>query len=193
MLRVSTYLVNQSLRLDPGKEVQRIQANKMAEPEFYLHAARSQDDLQAVVGLFTEYATWLGIDLSFQDFDAEMEDIPNRTGKYAPPDGELLLARHKATDEVVGVVGLKPLGGPQICEMKRLWVPSSARGLGIGKALVDAIIDVARKQGYEEMRLDSLDSMKGAQRLYTQVGFTEIEKYYDTPNEQTVFMSLKLR
>lgn len=161
----------------------------MSEQSFYIHPARTESDIQAIIEMFKAYAISLGIDLTFQAFDEEIKAMP---GKYTPPQGELLLARRSDTNEVVGAVGLRPLESPNICEMKRLYIPPAGRGLGTGKALVHATVDVARQQGYKEMRLDTLASMESAQRLYRRAGFVEIEKYYDTPIDETKFMALDL-
>ena len=64
--------------------------------------------------------------------------------------------------------------------------------MGLGQALVDAIIQRAKDLGYRAMRLDTLSSMIGAQQLYRCTGFVEIEAYYETPLEGTVFLELDL-
>jgi ribosomal protein S18 acetylase RimI-like enzyme len=76
--------------------------------------------------------------------------------------------------------------------MKRLYVAPEARGMGLGKALVDAIIQRAKELGYREIRLDTLPSMTGAQQLYKRAGFVEIQAYYETPLEGTLFLRLDL-
>jgi ribosomal protein S18 acetylase RimI-like enzyme len=55
-------------------------------------------------------------------------------------------------------------------------------------ALVEAVLTVAARIGYREMRLDSLLSMVEAVALYKKAGFVAIEPYYDTPVEGTVFL-----
>jgi ribosomal protein S18 acetylase RimI-like enzyme len=152
-------------------------------PSFDIIPVRSAIDLDATVRLFDAYASSLGIDLAFQGFASELEGMP---GKYAPPRGELLLARG-ADGEPLGCVGLRPLGDEGCCEMKRLYVRPQARGLGLGAALVHAIIATAERIGYTEMRLDTLASMTPAIALYRKAGFEPIEKYYDTPLADTVF------
>jgi ribosomal protein S18 acetylase RimI-like enzyme len=82
--------------------------------------------------------------------------------------------------------------GWSICEMKRLYVAPAGRGQGLGRALAHAIIEAARAAGHREMRLDTLAHMHDAQKLYRALGFIEIGAYYDSPIENTVFMSLKL-
>ena len=77
--------------------------------------------------------------------------------------------------------------------MKRLYLSPASRGLGIGKKLVDEVIKEAKRLGYEQMRLDTLPSMVGARALYKGVGFVEVEKYYETPIEGTMFLSLNLK
>jgi GNAT superfamily N-acetyltransferase len=141
-----------------------------------------------VVQLFKAYAASIGIDLGYQDFDTELATLP---GKYAPPHGELLLARDR-DGAPLGCVGLRPIEPDGCCEMKRLYVAPDARGLGLGKALIVAIIGEAERIGYKEMRLDTLPTMAEAISLYEQVGFRPIEAYYQTPIAGTLFFACPL-
>src|ERR1700730_17523003 len=119
--------------------------------QFRLAKVRRPPDIAEAAIMFREYADWLGIDLSFQGFEAELASLP---GKYAPPTGELMLAYSLAGD-VLGCVAVRPLEGNAVCEMKRLYVRPAARGLGIGRTLVAAIIEAAQDLGYGEMKLDT--------------------------------------
>ena len=145
-----------------------------------------EKDLNEVKKLFGDYATALGISLDFQDFDQELANLP---GDYSPPDGSLLIAYWEG--EVAGCVALRKFANG-ICEMKRLFTKTQFRGLGIGRALCEAIIVRARRIGYERMRLDTLPSMETARALYASLGFTEIEPYRYNPIEGARFMELVL-
>lgn len=136
--------------------------------------------------LFLEYASSLGVDLSFQDFEQEMNTFP---AQYSPPEGRLLLAQHG--NEIVGCVGLRDLGDGR-CEMKRLYVQPICRGQGLGRSLAEAIINEARDIGYTHMRLDTIPSMKAAISLYIALGFREIEPYRFNPIEGAKYMELNL-
>lgn len=153
---------------------------------FSIRPAESAD-LDSIRVLFREYAAGLPIDLGYQGFELELAALP---GKYAPPDGQILLAEG-AEGHPLGCVALRPHEGTT-CEMKRLYVGESSRGMGLGKALVEAIIDEARRAGYENMVLDTLPDMTGALHLYRSYGFIPVPPYYPSPVEQTVFMCCDL-
>jgi len=155
---------------------------------FRLAKVRYAVEIAAAATLFREYVDWLGIDLSFQGFEAEIASLP---GKYAPPTGELLLAYSPGGD-ALGCVAARPLEGSAVCEMKRLYVRPAARGLGIGAALVAAIIKSSEALGYTEMKLDTLASMAEAFALYKRCGFLEIPAYYNNPVPGTVYLGRKL-
>jgi ribosomal protein S18 acetylase RimI-like enzyme len=168
---------------------------------FQIVQAQTAEDFATARTLFTAYAESLGIDLTFQSFESELQSLPSQ---YGPPHGALLLAYGIDPKVVLGCVAVRPLvnkghevAQPQdqvrsCCEMKRLYVSPEARGMGLGKALVHAIIKRAKDLGYREMRLDTLPSMIGAQQLYRRAGFVEIEAYYETPLKGTVFLGLDL-
>jgi putative acetyltransferase len=144
------------------------------------------EQVEQARALVLEYVSSLGIDLDFQDFEAEMREFP---GDYAPPDGCLLLA----VDEQgpAGCVGLRKLK-PGICEMKRLYIRPRCRGQGLGQRLAQAIIQEARALGYQTMRLDTLATMHPAIALYRGLGFLPTAPYYRNPLEGALFFELKL-
>ena len=136
--------------------------------------------------MLEEYAAWLAIDLSFQDFAREVRGLP---GEYAPPGGDLFIARVGA--EAAGMVAFRA-SSAGVAEMKRLFVRPSARGEGLGRTLVSHVIGAAREAGYRRMILDTLPVMRDAQRMYEQFGFQDIEPYYDSPIAGTRYMALDL-
>lgn len=154
---------------------------------FRIGAAVTPDDLLVVARLFAGYAASLPVDLGYQDFASELAGLP---GKYAGPAGALLLARDDA-GAALGCIALRPLDAG-VCEMKRLFLVPEARGMGLGRALAEAIIAAARDRGYRELRLDTLPSMASAIALYEGLGFQRIAPYYTPTPPGTVFMALAL-
>jgi ribosomal protein S18 acetylase RimI-like enzyme len=148
--------------------------------------ARSSDEIGVVRSLMREYQQQLGVDLCFQGFEAELAGLP---GSYAPPGGRLLLAMHENTP--VGCVALQRITSSR-AEMKRLYVPPSARGLGVGRTLVAELLSQAQAIGYSEVVLDTLPTMVEAQRLYHQFGFCDIEPYRPNPIVGTRYLGKSL-
>ena len=155
---------------------------------FEIIPARTAKDLSDTRNLFEAYAKHLAIDLSFQDFSAELTTLP---GKYAPPGGEILLAR-SSDGQTVGCVALRPLDKSGQCEAKRLYVVPASQGCGIGKALLNAVIRVAAERGYENLWLDSLPQMKSAIAMYEKMGMVPTEPYNNAFLEGTIFMKYNL-
>ena len=121
-----------------------------SDSSFTISAARTGIELTSAAALFRAYARTLPVDLAPQGFAQELKSLP---GPYAPPEGELLLA--KRGDHVLGCIALKALE-PGVAEIKRLFVRPQARGAGVGKALVSALLSLARERGYREVKLDTL-------------------------------------
>src|SRR4051812_16134674 len=152
-----------------------------------IKVAETEADVSVARELISEFARWLAVDLSFQDFEHELEALP---GKYSPPRGRLFIAY--AGSEPVGCVALRPLAD-DICEMKRLYVRPSFQGTGLGKKLAEKIIEEARRMGYRAMRLDTIaPKMQAAVKLYRALGFKEIEPYTVNPISGVIFMELNL-
>lgn len=108
---------------------------------------------------------------------------------YGPPGGGMLLA---ALDgRVGGCVGVRRLED-EVCEMKRLYLQPEFRGAGRGLAMALAILDEARRLGYQRIRLDTLPEMRKAMAMYRGLGFREIAPYYSNPIEGSLYMELAL-
>lgn len=151
----------------------------MPAPDIRLLAPDSPAALDAARLLFREYADNLGIDLCFQNFDAELAALP---GDYAAPLGGLLLAW--VDGELAGCGAFRPLPDADeanACEMKRLYVRRAFRRFGLGRLLAQALIDGAVQAGYSAMLLDTLDDMEAARGLYATLGFVEVPPYYFNP------------
>ena len=146
----------------------------------------AERDVRDVRRLIAEYGASLAFDLRFQAFDDELAELP---GRYAPPDGVLLVAR--AGNEAIGCIGVRSLGD-ETCELKRLYVRPEHRGNGTGRRLVQAAAAEARRLGYRRMRLDTLPGMEGAQALYRSLGFRDVAQYTDNPIAGARFLELGL-
>ena len=130
-----------------------------------------ESDREELVTLLREYWAYLRVPLCFQGFEGEIANLP---GEYAPPGGEMILARERATGALVGCVALRPVAGtPDMCEMKRLYVREAARGSGLGRTLALAAMAAGRSLGYRRMFLDTLPSLTAAQTLYRSLGFRQ--------------------
>lgn len=151
----------------------------MSPPQIKLITPATPAQYQATRQIFEEYARQLGVDLDFQNFDAELADLP---GDYAEPQGALMLAM--VDEQLAGCCAMRALDAvdyPNACEMKRLYVRSSHRRLGLGRQLAEAVLDAARVAGYRHMLLDTLTEMESARALYKDLKFEEIPPYYHNP------------
>lgn len=151
----------------------------MHKPEIRLISPSSPDELDAARSIIREYVASLPVDLSFQDVEAELVALP---GEYIEPRGGLLLAL--VDGEVAGCSALRPLDVSDYanaCEMKRLYVRRAFRGFGLGRQLAEATMDLARRGGYANVLLDTLDDMESARVLYADLGFEDIPPYYHNP------------
>jgi len=151
-----------------------------------LRKADSGDPLAFFRELATEYVSSLPFELDFEDFAREMRELP---GDYAPPRGLILVAVWDGNP--AGCVALRPFDG-MTCEMKRMYVRPEFRGHGLGKALAERAVAEARRIGYERMRLDTVASLKEANRMYERMGFREIAAYRHNPRPDARYFELTL-
>lgn len=151
----------------------------MPPPDIRLLSPDTPELLDATREIFREYAAGLGLDLCFQNFEAELADLP---GDYTPPAGALMLAF--VDGELAGCGAFRPLADvdyANACEMKRLYVRRAFRRFGLGRILAQALIDGATQAGHSAMLLDTLDDMEAARGLYESLGFEEVPPYYFNP------------
>lgn len=162
----------------------------MDSSEFSIRTPQTPADWQQAVELVKEYVDQLGIDLSFQHIDAEYAQL---SAHYAAPRALFLLAFVEG--DLAGCCGLRPLDetvDPNACEMKRLYVRAAFRRFGLGRQLVEGLLDAARGMGYACVMLDTLSDMEAARGLYEDLGFEEVPPYYLSPIPGTHYLKAML-
>jgi ribosomal protein S18 acetylase RimI-like enzyme len=82
---------------------------------------------------------------------------------------------------------------PVAWELKRLWVRPNGRGLGLGQALTQAVLDRAAAAGCKAVFLDTVPaSMDAAYSLYLHMGFEPCAPYNDNPVEELAYLVKRL-
>jgi ribosomal protein S18 acetylase RimI-like enzyme len=165
-------------------------------------AAQSGKALEHVITLSQEYVAWMVKEirqrypeLDTRQFNSEhdYDDIRKKfPGEHVPPHGCLFVALRG--DEACGCVALGKLS-KTIAELRTLYVRPDCRGAGVGRRLVDASLDEARNLGYRHVRLDTLEFMESAFKLYRSLGFRDIAPYRElsTPlKEHICFLEYEL-
>ncbi len=148
--------------------------------------AKNNTAYNAAIVLFKQYAQWLGIDLGFQYFDKELQNVKIM---YNATDGGIILC--KDGQSFIACVALRKIN-ENIAELKRMYVQPTHQHKGIGKMLLQKSIALAKKCGYKYIRLDTLNNMLPAIALYKKYGFVEIPAYYNNPIPTAVYFQLKL-
>ncbi len=150
-------------------------------PDIIFHPVESDEDRQQAAVLIREYLEWLNervqrdYGLEF-DIEAMLASDLASPDKFYPPAERFYLAEYGG--DVAGVGCLKKLEDG-VGELQRMYVPPRFRGKGIGRAILNRLIDDARSIGYRRLKLESLEFLEAAHTLYRSVGFHEIDPYAD--------------
>ena len=151
-----------------------------------IRCAVTPADLEAARALLRQYGAIPGVGECVVGFAAEIAGLP---GRYAEPEGTLLLAR---LDGLIAGCGALRKSAPGICEMKRLYVEQATRGSGLGRTLAVSLIEAGQARGYRSMRLDTLPFMEPAIALYRSLGFKEIDRYDAESPANALYFELAL-
>jgi GNAT superfamily N-acetyltransferase len=196
-------------------------AGALDNQRFHLRRMEDSDDVAwvtALRALFREYFAGTGIDLTFQNVEAELKHLPGAkytreaggflyTLEALPPadsspssssssaassdDAPATTAASSSVEQpaLVACVALKDLGGG-IAEVKRLFVRPCCRRRDFGRLLLVQMIDVARQAGYSRVRLDTLARFGPANALYAALGFQRIAPYNYNPEPDVLYFEL---
>jgi ribosomal protein S18 acetylase RimI-like enzyme len=138
-----------------------------------MRTRRARPEELDVVGEVTlaAYAEFSGGDT--EDYDSHLRDAARRARE-----AELWVATPDDSDEILGTVTITPVGSPwrEIGrpgegEFRMLAVAPSARGAGVGRALVDLVLDRFREEGATAVVMSTLPTMRSAHRIYERAGF----------------------
>jgi GNAT superfamily N-acetyltransferase len=160
----------------------------------------SPEHVAAAATLAAEYGEWaVRVAKSEYGIDAEAESergLSSSIDELLGPCRRLYLAIELGVP--VGIAGLKPISS-EVAEIERMYVRPSARGSGVGRALLGQLLDDARQLGFNVVRLESAAFMTEAHALYRRFGFAEVPPYegreFETipgAEEIQVFMELAL-
>ncbi len=193
---------------EPGVSV--TSAHEVTKGSLEVRAAGTEADVTSYAQISLQYGAWLSkefnVDLSFQSFQQEIDSLP---GDFAPPDGVILIASlvtSKGDRQDIGAVALRPLApqhtyGPvtanidcsvKTCEMKRLYVFPDWQSCGAGRKLAQTVIEAAKQMGYQRMVLDTLDRLRGANKLYEKLGFQQCSSYNGNSVADVCFWEMRL-
>lgn len=153
-------------------------------PDFI--AVTTDEEYAIAASLFNEYANWLGIDLSFQKFDEELQSLKLM---YGPDKGIIIIC--KQDSDYMACIAVRPIDA-ETAEFKRMYVKSAFREMGIGQVLLEKAIEFAKLSGYQTIKLDTLNTMTPAMNLYKKNGFYEIPAYYFNPEKTAVYFEKKI-
>jgi len=153
-------------------------------PEYLI--VQNDAEYKAAAALFKEYAAWLGIDLGFQHFAEELENLK---AMYNTADGGIILCKEQ--NDFIGCVAIRR-SAENIAELKRMYVQPAQQHKGIGKDLLERSLELAKSLNYACIRLDTLNHMTPAINLYKKYGFYEIPAYYHNPVSTAVYFEKKL-
>ena len=95
-----------------------------------------------------------------------------------PPSGAFVVAYLRG--EAIGCGAVKHHPG-NVSDIKRMWIAESARGLGLGRQLLEHLEGLAREHGSREAHIETSDVLPEAIALYRSAGYIEVPPFNDEP------------
>jgi GNAT superfamily N-acetyltransferase len=145
-----------------------------------LRDASLPGDISAIRQLWTEYLIWGNNRMQMlygvhpHNPAEQVEEDIQLIDKFLPPGGRLVLAF--TDNNACGIGCLKSISS-NIGEIKRMYVSPLYRQIGVGRAILQALLNAAKEAGYTKVRLDSPKFMEAAHSLYRRFGFIDIPVY----------------
>jgi GNAT superfamily N-acetyltransferase len=150
-----------------------------------------------------EYIAWIdsmlkrkhGISLTADSINQLMDEVMTDWPFYSGHQGRFFLAY--IGKSVGGMAGIKYVSR-NVCELKRLYVLPLHRRVGLGRSLVERLLSEARILGYSKVRLETLDFMEAAIRLYESLGFVRTSEFEGTEGrdygiqEHEIYLSIDI-
>jgi len=154
----------------------------------HFHQADTCQDRERIQGLFSEYLQWVNAKVSEElgigfDVQAKVAGDMAELQKFSPPDGRLILVNVES--ELAGLGCLRTIG-EGVGEIKRMYVRPQFRGRGLGRGLLDCLIDESTTMGHRVVRLDSAWFMDVAHSLYRSSGFRDTDPYPESEIPQEI-------
>jgi GNAT superfamily N-acetyltransferase len=140
--------------------------------EVVLEDPTSADAQHCIAAYFAE------LDARFDTGFDPAQSIPADTSELVEPSGLLLVARRG--DTPLGCGALK-LHGQAPAEVKRMWVASEARGLGLGRRILEELERHAERLGVSVLRLETNRTLDEAIALYRSAGYAEVAPFNGEP------------
>ena len=108
-------------------------------------------------------------------FDPELDHL---SAYYnSDPSGRVYFVALGNQGDVIGGVGIAEFNGIEDCaELQKLYLDDSAKGKGLGKALMQLAVNWAKSSGYKNIYLETHTSLAVALGLYEKLGFRQVEK-----------------
>ncbi len=138
-------------------------------PDINIRAAANADRERItalVFGVLAEY----GLRPDAETTDADLRDI--ESAYFAR--GGLFEVIEDGRGQLLGTCGLYPLDA-ETCELRKMYLAPEARGLGLGKRLLERAVEYARRAGFKIIVLETASVLEDAIRLYTRFGFAPVE------------------
>lgn len=169
-----------------GRAGEILDAMKRDDAEIKIEPVDEAETLRIVRMLFEEYWNSFGFTPCFQNFGEELDGLP---GRYAPPSGRLAVAW--VNGEPAGCVALRRFDDER-AEVKRLYVRVRFRGFGLGRKLLEWVMNEARTAGYTEMVGDTMPVMTDALAMYDRMGFERVAPHEEQAKSGAIAIRRRL-
>ena len=127
-------------------------------------------DNDAMAKIIRDSLTAVGLDKpGTAYFDTALDDLAN---SYHGEKSVYVVADIKG--HIVGGAGLAPIA-PGICELQKCYVEASRRGQGLGRLLIERVLQEAAQLGYTSIYLETTEILASAVSLYESLGFTHLD------------------